>query len=352
MTDQERAKRYPLWACPTCPCQRNWASRLTCHQCAEKRPKIKPTLVPPSIRVRPQALPPQSAPRPRRPLSPSAAESPLLTQVSQASVPTVHGHKEIEATIKKLKTLLATLEPLAEEDPAYYAHMLLTTQKDLASAVGALQRSKPIAAQLTSCLSKKTQADKLVDATSRELVELEAKTEEKRAENRIAIQAQVDLEVELQRLSALNVVPSVGPAAPSAIAALQSFFTPSMAEQLNLLVNLLLGPEQAAVSALLGKVLLPTGLAQAPPGEGTVTPRASCPTTPHAKEDRGAGVGAMPGKSRSRSPTERKGEVSVGFLPGGFQIEGLTKLQVMLGLIVAGSTPVEGHDADMKEDEL
>ena len=44
--------------------------------------------------------------------------------------------------------------------------------------------------------------------------------------------------------------------------------------------------------------------------------------------------------------------MSVGFLPGGFQIEGLTKLQVMLGLIVAGSTPVEGHDADMKEDEL
>ena len=60
----------------------------------------------------------------------------------------------------------------------------------------------------------------------------------------------------------------------------------------------------------------------------------------------------MPGKSRSRSPTERKGEVSGGILPGGFRIDGLVKLQAVLGMIVAENTPVAEDDADMKEDEL
>ena len=44
--------------------------------------------------------------------------------------------------------------------------------------------------------------------------------------------------------------------------------------------------------------------------------------------------------------------MNVGTLPGGFQIEGLTKLQAVLGMIVAESTPVVEDDADMKEDEL
>ena len=127
-----------------------------------------------------------------------------------------------------------------------------------------------------------------------------------------------------------------------------------MMGQLNQLLDLLQGPGNAAISALLGNALQSSGHTPPtpPPGEGTVTPRASCPTTPHSKEDRGAGVGASPGKSRSRSPTERKGEVSGGILPGGLRIDGLVKLQPVLGMIVAKNTPVAEDDADMKEDEL
>ena len=44
--------------------------------------------------------------------------------------------------------------------------------------------------------------------------------------------------------------------------------------------------------------------------------------------------------------------MSAGILPAGFQIEGLTKLQAVLGMIVAENTPVAEDDADMKEDEL
>ena len=60
----------------------------------------------------------------------------------------------------------------------------------------------------------------------------------------------------------------------------------------------------------------------------------------------------MPGKSRSRSPTDRKVEASGGSLPGGLQIDGLTQLQLVLGMFVAESTPVQDGDEDMKEDEL
>ena len=224
--------------------------------------------------------------------------------------------------------------------------MLLKAQTDLATALGALQRSKPISSQLTSCLSKKVHADKLVDSTSRELQELVLMTEEKRLEHQAAVRNRDDLEEELKRLSLLQSVPTVVPVMPSAAnAALLAVLTPDMVNQLQLLMGALQGPGGAAILAA-------TGMGGPPSGDGTATPRVSqSPATPHPKEDRGAGVGAVQGKSRSRSPTDRTAEVP-GIRPGGLTIEGLVQLQTVLGMLVAVSAPVQDVDEDMKEDEL
>ena len=339
--------RFPLWKCPACSCQRNWASRLTCHICFEKRPKgIKPPPIPPSVRVRPQAPPSQVAPRMRRPQSPSTAAAPPLTPASQVAEPAVKGHKDIEASVKSLKVYVASLESLAEGDPLYYAPLLLKAQTDLTAALGALQRSKPISSQLTSCLSKKIHADKLVETTARELQELMLLTEEKRLAHEAAMKNKDELEEELQRLSLLNAVPAMGPTQPSAAnAALLAVLTPDIVKQLTLLMGALQGPGGAAILAA-------TGNGVPPPGDGSATPRVSqAPTTPQLKEDRGAGTSTVPGKSRSRSPTDRHVEVP-GIRPGGLTIEGLVQLQTVLGMLVAVTTPVQDVDEDMKEDEL
>ena len=224
-------------------------------------------------------------------------------------------------------------------------------QADLASATEALQRSKPISAQLTSCLSKKVHCDKNVELTAKVMKETDELALVNREAYAAAVKAQSELEEELQRLTLLHTAPAPAGAVPAgAAAALLSALTPSMALQLQLLASLLQGPGRAAILAAASPGLEPSSSVP-PQGEGNATPRPS-PTTPPAKDDRGAGPGTSGSKARSRSPNDRKGDLA-GVHHVGFQIDGLTQLQAVLGLFVAECTSVQDNGAeDMKEDEL
>ena len=352
LSEQEKANRFPLWFCPACGCQRNWSSRVTCHICLERRPKsAKPSLaLPPSVRARRQDTPPPApAQRLRRQSSPAGAAS----QQASPATPVVVGaaHKEIEARVRALKKDVAHLEAQLESDPVHYGLLLTTAQADLASATEALQRSKPISAQLTSCLSKKVHCDKNVELTAKVMKETDELALVNREAYAAAVKAQSELEEELQRLTLLHTAPAPAGAVPAgAAAALLSALTPSMALQLQLLASLLQGPGRAAILAAASPGLEPSSSGP-PQGEGNATPRPS-PTTPPAKDDRGAGPGASGSKARSRSPTDRKGDLA-GVHHVGLQIDGLTQLQAVLGLFVAECTSVQDNGVeDMKEDEL
>ena len=323
---QDRAKRLPHWECGNakCRCDHNWATRMLCHLCDTPRPKAArgPKAPPPlpSVRVR-QPVAPPAGPRARRPPSPAAENAQAQAPAAQAPA---GPHKEAEARVKALKRDVSHLEAQAEQDPNHYEPLLLKAQSDLATATEALQRAKPVASQLQSCLSRKRQLEKSVETLGIELASLEEQVRDKKEEHEAEVLLLEAQATELRRLTLLHQEAAPAPVAGCpATAAIMAPLTPEFASNLLLSLGLLQGQ--------IGQGL-PPGKASATPtptGGGTVTPRPPQGTiTPRVDAS-----GSATPKARSRSPSARAESAETGARPG-FTIEGLVTLQEVLGLPV------------------
>ena len=337
-TRQDRAKRLPHWECSNskCKCDHNWATRLLCHLCdtprpkAAKGPKAPPAV--PSVRVRQPVAPPAAPPpRARRPASPAAEPAPSQAQSSQAPL---GQHKEAEARVRALRKDVAHLESQAELDPDIYEPLLLKAQGDLAAATEALQRAKPVGAQLQACLSRNRQLEKSVAGLGLELEALEGQVQDKRSEHEAAVLQLEAQAAELRRLTLLHQEATpVQPSPCPTTAAIMSLLTPELAS--SLLASLALLQTQVLLSSgAVGPVAGKTTAPPTPAAGGSITPRAGQGTvTPRVDA-----TGSTTPKARSRSPSAKAEAAEGGTRPGGLTIEGLVLLQQVLGL-AAGRRP-------------